>query len=81
MNKILLSMTLGASLLFAHAAEAQPNRDRSLRAHLQTQFREARDSAHDSRYVVAWVDLNGDRVADMVFEVMGIRIDSSHFIL
>lgn len=41
--------------------KAQPSRDRSLRATLQSEFRESRSSAPDTRYVSAWADLDGDR--------------------
>src|SRR5690606_32541625 len=62
MNRAFFSMMLGTSLLLIHAAaDAQPSRDRSLRAHLRTEFHDARGTAPESRYVVAWADLNGDR--------------------
>jgi hypothetical protein len=45
----------------ATPAAAQPSRDAALRAFLQDRFAEDRAAYPDTRYVLAWADLDGDR--------------------
>src|SRR5437868_15499697 len=55
---LLVALALGA---VATPAAAQPGRAANLRAFLQQRFGEDRASYPDTRYVVAWADLDGDR--------------------
>lgn len=55
---LLVALALGA---VATPAAAQPGRAADLRAFLQERFGEDRAGYPDTRYVVAWADLNGDR--------------------
>src|SRR5688572_5752951 len=71
MKKLLLSLTLGASLLFAPAAEAQrraPPSDQALRQFLRGQLRDADRQTH---YAVGWADLNGDRRLEALVYLTG----------
>jgi hypothetical protein len=54
---LLVAVALGA---FATPAAAQPRRDAEFRTFLQERFAEDRAGYPDTRYVVAWADLNGD---------------------
>lgn len=51
---------LAIAFLPTTGAVAQPSRDDSLRAFLQTSFAEARADYADTSYVAAFADLNGD---------------------
>ena len=51
---------LATAFLSTTPAVAQPSRDDSLRAFLQSSFAEARANYADTNYVAAFADLNGD---------------------
>ncbi|WP_395613110.1 hypothetical protein [Allosphingosinicella sp.] len=57
-KRLLPALALAA---VATPAAAQPIRGAEFRAFLQERFAEDRTSYPDTRYVVAWADLNGDR--------------------
>ena len=57
-TRLLLALALAAA---ATPAAAQPSRNAALHAFLQERFGADRTSYPDTRYVVAWADLNGDR--------------------
>ena len=57
-KRLLLPLALAAA---ATPAAAQPSRNAELRTFLQERFAEDRAGFPDTRYVVAWADLNGDR--------------------
>lgn len=57
-TRFLIAFALGAA---AQPVSAQPSRNAEFRAFLQERFAEDRSTYPDARYVVAWVDLNGDR--------------------
>jgi hypothetical protein len=57
-TRLLLALALVAA---ATPCAAQPGRNAELRAFLQERFAEDRSSYPDTRYVVAWADLNDDR--------------------
>jgi hypothetical protein len=65
-RKLLAALCVAGSLLLPAGADAQPSRDRSLRAFLQNQFRADREYYPDTRYVSAWADLNGDDRAEAI---------------
>lgn len=66
---LLLAFALAAA---ATPAAAQPSRNAELRAFLQERFAEDRTTYPDTRYVVAWADLNGDRRPEaLVYMISG----------
>jgi hypothetical protein len=79
MKRILLTLALGASLLFTPAAEAQrrpgpPEAQRSsleaeLHDFLQMHFRDYRRTSPDARYVAGFADLNGDGRPEAIVQV------------
>jgi hypothetical protein len=71
MIRFLFSLALGASVLLAPAAEAQrrtASPEHSLRLFLRAQLR---DADRETRYVVAWADLNGDRRPEALVYLLG----------
>jgi hypothetical protein len=58
-NRVAVLATCIASLVPATAVQAQPSREASLHAFLQTRFRDLHADP-DARYALAWADLNGD---------------------
>lgn len=55
-----------ALVLATAPASAQPSRDTQFHAFLQERFGEDRAAYPDTRYVIAWADLNGDRRQEAV---------------
>lgn len=59
-------LALAALLTWPHAAPAQPEREQSLREHLQRSFAEVRTDWPDAGYVAAFADLDGDGSAEAI---------------
>jgi hypothetical protein len=67
-----LLLALAFAVTAAAPAAAQPSRNAALHAFLQERFGEDRTSYPDTRYVVAWSDLNGDRRPEaLVYVISG----------